>query len=139
MKISKKSINILIAIIIGIFLVSGISVYATYEYFAGNINYTNNKTVSEALNELYDEVNTVTSGTEKNWTLVITYKIYLGWNGNTGYGYQTGRMTIRNVNGTKTIENEDGSIISPRENWNGSYYINANISDVKIESFTIDE
>ena len=142
MKLNKRIIIIIIGIFLGIILVSGVSVYATYEYFANNIKYTQDKTIAQALNELYDGVSSVTNNienTEKNWTLVITYKIYLGWNGNSGYGSQNGRITVQNVNGTKTITNENGTITSPTERWNGDYYINARISDVAIESFTIDE
>lgn len=82
---------------------------------------------------------TGTLNTEKNWTLVISYKIYLGWNGNTGYGYNEGKITVKNKNGNRTIVNSGGSLTSATENWNGNYSINSNIADVKIESFTIDE
>lgn len=173
-KKNQKVITLVIGIIIGIILVSGISVYATYSYYANEVKYTNEKTVAQALDELYankkdvSELNTLknllneTNATqddiangkkaysngnlitgianlEKNWTLVITYKIYLGWNGNTGYGYKDGKITIKNIDGNKTITNENGTITSPTQNWNGSYYINSKISDVTIESFTIDE
>lgn len=174
MKYIKKNFKIIIGLIIGMVMVSCISVYATYKYFANDVKYTNDKSVAQALDELYNnkkdvsELNTLKSllsqtnatendivngkvaysngslisgnlNLEKNWTLVISYKIYLGWNGNVGYGYTTGKTTIKNKDGERTIVNDGGSIISRTENWNGNYYINANISDVVIESFTIDE
>jgi len=175
----KKNIKLIIIIIVGILLVSGISVYATatYIYNATDVSYlkngTDNISVADALNDLYankkesielNDLKTILGQTdatasdilsgkkaysngelitgianiENNWTLVITYKIYLGWNGNYGYGSQNGKITVKNVNGTKTITNENGSIISPTENWNGNYYINAKIADIAIESFTLD-
>lgn len=174
LKKNQKVIALVIGIIIGMMLVSGISVYATYKYYANEVKYTDEKTVAQALDELYankkdiSELNTLkdllnqTNATqddilngkkaysngnlitgignlEKNWTLVITYKIYLGWNGNTGYGSKDGKITIKNINGEKTITNENGTITSPNEKWDGYYYINSKISDVTIESFTIDE
>lgn len=174
MKYVKKNIKLIIGIIIGMIIVSSISVYATYTYLANEVKYTDDKSVSQALDELYankidtSELNSLKSllsqtnateedilngkkaysngnlitgklNLEKNWTLVISYKIYLGWNGNTGYGYQTGKITIKNKDGQRTILNSDGAIISRTKNWNGNYYINSNISDVVIESFTIDE
>ena len=93
----------------------------------GKVAYSNGKLINGKLN------------LEKNWTLVISYKIYLGWDGNTEYGYTTGRTTIKNRDGVRTISNDGGSIVSKTEKWNGDYYINANIADVVIESFTIDE
>ena len=174
MKFINRNIKKIIILIIIIVMTSGISVFATYKYFANEVKYTNDKSVAQALDELYanknntEELNALKSllsktnateadivngkvaysngnlingklNLEKNWTLVISYKIYLGWNGNVGYGYTTGKTTIKNKDGERTIVNEGGSIISRTENWNGNYYINANISDVVIESFTIDE
>ena len=174
MKFINRNIKKIIGLIIIIVMTSGISVFAAYKYFANEVKYTNDKSVAQALDELYanknntEELNALknllskTNATEddivngkvaysngnlingklnleKNWTLVISYKIYLGWNGNTGYGYTTGKTTIKNKDGVRTIVNDGGSIISRTEQWNGNYYINANISDVVIESFTIDE
>lgn len=174
MKFINRNIKKIISLIIIIVMTSGISVFAAYKYFANEVKYTNDKSVAQALDELYanknntEELNALKSmlsktnateadivngkvaysngnlingklNLEKNWTLVISYKIYLGWNGNTGYGYKTGKTTIKNKDGVRTIVNNGGSIISPTAQWNGNYYINANISDVVIESFTIDE
>lgn len=174
MRFIRKNIKLIIGIIIGITITSCISAYATYTYFADEVKYTDNKSVKQALDELYAMKNsnaeldnlkkllnqtnatsqdilngkiaysggnliTGTLNTEKNWTLVISYKIYLGWNGNTGYGYNEGKITVKNKNGNRTIVNSGGSLTSATENWNGNYSINSNIADVKIESFTIDE
>lgn len=81
---------------------------------------------------------TGTLSSEKDWTLVITYTIHLGWNGNVSYGSRDGSMTIKRKDGKTTITNSGGSITSPNERWNGNYSINANIQNVKILSFTID-
>ncbi len=174
MKFVKKNIKLIIGLIIGIIMTSGISVYATYKYFASEVKYTDDKSVSQALDELYanksdvSELNALknilnqTNATEndvingkiaysngelingklkleKNWTLVISYKIYLGWNGNTGYGYTPGTITITNKDGNRTIVNSGGNLASGTAQWNGNYYINTHITDVTIESFTIDE
>ena len=53
MKFVKKNIKLIIGIIVGTLLVSGISVYATYIYFANEIKYTDDKSVADALNDLY--------------------------------------------------------------------------------------
>ena len=58
MKNIIKKIKIVIIIIISIFLISGISVYATYNYFSKNVSYTKKDgteiSVEDALNELYN-------------------------------------------------------------------------------------
>ena len=56
----KKNIKWIIGIIAGVVVASGISVYATGQYFANQINYTTDKngeisTVAEALNDLYSK------------------------------------------------------------------------------------
>ncbi len=77
--------------------------------------------------------------TEKSWTLVISYSICIGWNGNVSYGCQNGKMTVvRKNGGTPTITNTGGAITSRTEHWNGNYYINSHISSITIDSFTID-
>ncbi len=56
MKFIKKNIKFIVGIIIGMLLVSGVSVYATYKYFANEVSYTKDGTeisVTDALNELY--------------------------------------------------------------------------------------
>ena len=52
MKILKKNYKLIIGIILGL-IISGISVYAAYDYYANEISYTNEKTVAQALNDLY--------------------------------------------------------------------------------------
>jgi len=57
MKFVKKNIKLIIGMILGTLLVSGISVYATYNYLATDVIYTRDgveKNVGEALNELYN-------------------------------------------------------------------------------------
>ena len=53
MKYVKKNIKLIIGIIIGMIIVSSISVYATYTYLANEVKYTDDKSVSQALDELY--------------------------------------------------------------------------------------
>ena len=53
MNFIKKNLKILIAFIIGIVLASVVAVFATIN--ANSVDYTNNKNVSDALNELYNK------------------------------------------------------------------------------------
>ncbi len=56
MKFIKKNIKIIIGFIVVAILASGITVYATYKYFATDVSYTKDGTeisVAQALNELY--------------------------------------------------------------------------------------
>lgn len=56
MKLIKKYIKLILVLIFCMILVSSISIYATYSYFATDISYTingNEISVSEALNDLY--------------------------------------------------------------------------------------
>ena len=58
MKFIKKNIKLIIGIMIGMLLVSGISVYATYTYFATDVSYTKDGeeiSVADALNYLYSK------------------------------------------------------------------------------------
>lgn len=59
----KNRIKMIIIVIIGIIIVSSISVYATYNYLAGDICYIKSDgtevNVESALNELYEGVNHV--------------------------------------------------------------------------------
>lgn len=55
MNILKNNIKLIILIIILVIISSGISVFATYNYLASDIKYTDNKSVSDALNELYNQ------------------------------------------------------------------------------------
>ena len=71
MKFLKKNLKLVIGIIIGLVLATGITAYATYKYFASDIEYTDNKNVAQALNELYgmsqleDRIATLETGTSK--------------------------------------------------------------------------
>lgn len=62
---SKKYIILITLIIAEMLLVSGISVYASYNYFANEINYTETKTVSQALDELYKNKKETTDETKE--------------------------------------------------------------------------
>lgn len=56
MNFIKKNIKLILGIVIGAVLISGISVYATYTYLASDVKYTKNNSeisVEQALNELY--------------------------------------------------------------------------------------
>lgn len=72
-----------------------------------------------------------------DFTLVLSYQICLGWNGNTGYGCKDGSTTIKRKSGQTTISSTGGSNTSISESWNGTYYINSNITNIKVSSFTI--
>lgn len=68
MKFIKKNIKLIIGILIGILLVSGISVYATYKYFATDVSYTKDGikiNVEKALNELYTNKKETTEETKE--------------------------------------------------------------------------
>lgn len=57
MKFIKKNIKLIVGIIVGVLSVSGISVYATYKYFATDVSYTKDgveMSVADALNDLYN-------------------------------------------------------------------------------------
>lgn len=56
MNILKNNIKVIVSIIILILIFSGISVFATYNYIASDIKYTDNKTVTDALNDLYGKM-----------------------------------------------------------------------------------
>ena len=55
MNILKNNIRLIILAMILILVSSGIGVFATYNYLASDIKYTDDKTVADALNELYDK------------------------------------------------------------------------------------
>lgn len=54
MKFLKKNFKLIVGIIIGAILISGISVYATTTYLASQVTYKDGKTVEQALNNLYE-------------------------------------------------------------------------------------
>ena len=56
MEFLKKNIRTIIGFIISVILASSITVYA-YSYLASDIKYTNDKSVSDALNDLYLRTN----------------------------------------------------------------------------------
>lgn len=55
MKFFKSNLKVIISFVLGVILASGITVYAS-SYFAKDITYTENKTVEQALNELYSNI-----------------------------------------------------------------------------------
>ncbi len=55
MNFLKKNIKIIMLIVLMVLISSGIGVFATYNYLASDIKYTDNKTVEQALNDLYDK------------------------------------------------------------------------------------
>ena len=62
MNFLKKNYKLIIGIVIGAILISGISVYATGQYLASQVDYTtskngNIKNVEQALNDLYTKIN----------------------------------------------------------------------------------
>ena len=64
-KIIKDNIKIILAVVIAVIITSGISVYATYQYFAKDIGYTKKDgsqvSVEAALNELYVKSKNISS------------------------------------------------------------------------------
>ena len=54
MKFIKNNLKSVIVFIVGVILASSITAYA-YSYFASDIKYTNDKTVEDALNDLYQK------------------------------------------------------------------------------------
>ena len=65
MSFVKNNLKWILGIIVGVVIASGISVYATGQYFASQVNYTTDKNgeisnVEQALNDLYQKRNKVT-------------------------------------------------------------------------------
>lgn len=56
MKFLKNNVKLIIGFIVGVILASSISVYA-YSYLASDVQYTNEKSVENALNDLYEKIN----------------------------------------------------------------------------------
>ena len=87
MNFVKKNIKLIVGIIIGAVLISGISVYATTTYLASQVNYTTNKnaeikSVEQALNDLYTKISNDTDNivisSGDNYTTTQTYsKAYI--------------------------------------------------------------
>lgn len=74
----KKNIKLIISFIIGAIILSGISVYANYIYFAKDVSYTRNGveiSVADALNELYDKKRNYNSGEIKNFNGQCTISV----------------------------------------------------------------
>ena len=65
MNLLKENKKLIIGIIIGIIIASGITIYATIN--ANAVDYTNNKKVSDALNELYQLTNGGQAETQINY------------------------------------------------------------------------
>lgn len=55
MNILKNNIKRIVLIIILILISSGIGVFATYNYLASDVKYTDDKSVADALNDLYEK------------------------------------------------------------------------------------
>lgn len=73
MKFLKKNFKLIVGIIIGAILISGISVYATTTYLASQVTYKDGKTVEQALNnlyEIYDELQNNTLADIENVELI---------------------------------------------------------------------
>ena len=132
------------AFILGAILFGGIGVVSAYGLFAKDVDFTPSDNtwkketgdeitnVEDAVDELYKMIKNI----KRNWTAVISYRVYLGWNGNTGYGYANGEITVKCVGGNVSVTNSGGVKNSPTDNWNGSYYINSKVTDVALKSFT---
>ncbi len=111
MKLVKKNIKLIIIITLCIFLTSGISVFATYKYLANEVEYTEGKSVEEALNELYankkETSDTVKEITENGEQTLDKYYNKLNVNVTIPDGYlvPSGTKSITK-NGTYDVTNE---------------------------------
>ena len=73
MKILKKNTKLIVGIIIGAIIATGITTYAAYNYYASQVSYTKKDgtevSVEKALNELYASKKTATaSGSSNNYS-----------------------------------------------------------------------
>ena len=59
MNLLKNNFRLIVFIIILILVSSGIGVFATYNYLASDVKYTDDKSVADALNDLYANKNTL--------------------------------------------------------------------------------
>ena len=93
MNFIKKNYKLIIGIIIGAILISGISVYATGQYLASQVTY-NNTNVANALNDLYNKIKDI------NETDSISTDILSGKKAYTKNGLITGTKSIDCISGT---------------------------------------
>lgn len=77
MNVLKKNVRLIVGIIIGVILVSGISVYATatYLYNASEVKYNDQKSVADALNDLYGNLKRSYTISEGSQNLGIDWNI----------------------------------------------------------------
>lgn len=87
MEILKKNIKLIVLIIVLIIIVSGVSAYATSTYLAGQVKYTDTKTVEQALNELYAQ--------HKNGTNTDGYYQFV--KGNNGFTTTLGTISFNSL------------------------------------------
>ena len=96
MKFLKNNLKIIIAFIMGAILATGITVYANIN--ASSITYSNNKTVAQALNELYNTNSNISQ------TNALASEILSGKKAYTTAGLVTGEMANRGaLNWSPTI------------------------------------
>ncbi len=109
MNVLKKNVKLIIGIIIGVILVSGISIGATvtYLYNANEVKYNDEKSVAEALDELY-----VNKRDTTNETKIITTN-----------GEQTLDKYYKNIN-VNVNSNNDNNIILSNKVANANYNLN---------------
>ena len=103
MKFFKFNFRIIIGFIIGVVLASSITVYA-YSYIASEIKYTDNKTVEQALNELY----------ENNKISTFYFLVFAG--SNNGF-YYSNYQNYKYFRITETESGTSNSISLIKYNW----------------------
>lgn len=122
----KKHMQLIVGMFIVILLVSGVSAYATYTYFATDVSYIRNGTVisvTDALNDLYDEkkntVKKVYLGEyDSRYSKTIDVSKYEGYQDFTinNFVMDNVSLLVRNIT---SLDNRSGSVLSSYDNING--------------------
>lgn len=127
MNILKKNVRLIIGIIIGVILVSGISIGATvtYLYNANEVKYNDEKSVADALDDLYNEV-------KNNDAYTITFSLNHG----TSSRAKTYRLSGEKIWELPTVTESDDYMFL---GWylDSSYNTQATIDTVVSENITI--
>ena len=128
MNFVKKNIKLILGIIIGTILISGISVYATSQYFASQVVYKDGISVENALNYLYKINN------ENRYVILETGTV--NSNSLAPSGYQSYTITFENT----YVDNQNAfCVIIPPVSVSGTInpYINSEQFSKKIIGNTL--
>ena len=103
MNFLKNNLKVIIAFVVGVILASSITVYA-YSYLASDVKYTDDKSVQDALDDIYGKMSNDTKNITSNGiqTLDKYYKnlsvnVPSTSNYNTGSGVLSDKFTISNL------------------------------------------